>query len=108
MGGDLTSTSTNNVNRFDLIHDAFAELVEGNDTPAKGEIKIPKIETNFSKIQVPFPKLIEIQTDNNFQDEEEGFDEFVSAETIKKTPKVEAKVAEDLLGLFETPSQQAT
>jgi hypothetical protein len=50
MGGDLTSTSTNNVNRFDLIHDAFAELVEGNDTPAKGEIIIPKIETNFSKI----------------------------------------------------------
>jgi hypothetical protein len=38
------------------------------------------------------------------QDEEECFDEFVSAESVKVTPKVEAKVAEDLLGLFDTPS----
>ncbi len=59
-------------------------------------------------MQVPLPKLIEIQTDNNLKDEEEGFDEFVSAESVKETPKVEAKVAEDLLGLFDTPPQQAT
>ncbi len=91
-----------------MIHDAFAELVEGNDTPAKVEIIIPKIETNISKIYVPLPKLIEIQTNNHFEDEEEGFDEFVSAETIKETPIVETKVAEDLLGLFDPPSTQAT
>jgi hypothetical protein len=33
-----------------LIHDAFAELVDGNDTAAKVEITIPKIDTSISKI----------------------------------------------------------
>ena len=62
------------------------------------------------KIQVPVPKIIEIQPNSHFEDEEEGFDEFVSAESIKETPKVkdEIKIAGDLLGLFEPPSLKTT
>lgn len=38
------------VNRFDLIHDAFAELVEENTPASKIEIPIPKIDSYITTL----------------------------------------------------------
>ena len=64
------------VNRFELIHDAFAELIDSS--PAKEEVKKAEVEV-----------------------EEDGFDEYVSVEQI---PSNEVKAVSSTAVLAQTTS----
>ena len=64
------------VNRFELIHDAFAELIDSS--PAKKEVKKAEMEV-----------------------EEDGFDEYVS---VEQTPSSEVKAASSTAVLAQTTS----
>ena len=64
------------VNRFELIHDAFAELIDSS--PAKEEVKKTEMEV-----------------------EEDGFDEYVS---VEQTPSTEVKGVSSTAVLAQTTS----
>ena len=64
------------VNRFELIHDAFAELIDRS--PAKEEVKKSVVEV-----------------------EEDGFDEYV---TVEQTPSAEVKALSSTAVLAQTTS----
>jgi hypothetical protein len=64
------------VNRFELIHDAFAELIDSS--PAKEEVKKDEMEV-----------------------EEDGFDDYVS---VEQTPSTEVKAGSSTAVLAQTTS----
>lgn len=64
------------MNRFELIHDAFAELIDSS--PAKEEVKKDEMEV-----------------------EEDGFDDYVS---VEQTPSTEVKAGSSTAVLAQTKS----